>query len=68
MRTELVVDALQMAMWRRQPDAGTIMHSDRGSHRNAPDFQRESILAVVSQMCSHVSAACCSDDSPSRDA
>ena len=31
MRTDLVVDALQMALWRRQPDAGTIMHSDRGS-------------------------------------
>ncbi|KXP14343.1 transposase [Tsukamurella pseudospumae] len=31
MRTELVVDALQMALWRRNPDVGTIMHSDRGS-------------------------------------
>ena len=31
MRTDLVVDALQMALWRRNPDAGTIMHSDRGS-------------------------------------
>ncbi|MFC7963052.1 IS3 family transposase [Rhodococcoides kroppenstedtii] len=31
MRTDLVVDALQMALWRRHPDTGTIMHSDRGS-------------------------------------
>lgn len=31
MRTELVVDALQMATWRRQPSAGAILHSDRGS-------------------------------------
>ncbi|MBS4104489.1 IS3 family transposase [Tsukamurella paurometabola] len=31
MRTELVVDALQYALWRRQPDGETILHSDRGS-------------------------------------
>ena len=30
-RSELVVDALQMAAWRRQPDPGAIVHSDRGS-------------------------------------
>jgi transposase InsO family protein len=30
-RSELVVDALQMATWRRQPDPGAIVHSDRGS-------------------------------------
>lgn len=30
-RTELVVDALQMATWQRQPAPGTILHSDRGS-------------------------------------
>lgn len=31
MRAELVVDALQMATWRRHPEAGTIVHADRGS-------------------------------------
>jgi putative transposase len=30
LRTELVVDALQMAQWTRHPD-GTIVHSDRGT-------------------------------------
>ena len=30
-RSELVVDALQMASWRRQPDPGAVVHSDRGS-------------------------------------
>ena len=30
MRTELVVDALQMAVWRRRPVAGLVHHSDRG--------------------------------------
>ncbi len=31
MRTELVVDALEMARWRRRPAAGTVVHSHRGS-------------------------------------
>ena len=31
MRTELVVDALQMATWRRRPAPGAIVHADRGS-------------------------------------
>ena len=30
-RSELVVDALQMARWQRRPPPGTIVHSDRGS-------------------------------------
>jgi len=30
-RAELVVDALQMATWRRHPPVGTVVHSDRGS-------------------------------------
>ncbi len=30
-RAELVVDALDMARWRRQPEPGTVVHSDRGS-------------------------------------
>jgi transposase InsO family protein len=31
LRTELVVDALEMALWRRKPDVGLIHHTDRGS-------------------------------------
>ena len=30
-RSELVVDALQMATWRRRPEPGTIVHADRGA-------------------------------------
>jgi putative transposase len=30
LRTELVVDALQMALWRRKPAPGLIHHSDQG--------------------------------------
>jgi putative transposase len=37
LRSELVVDALEMARWRRQPD-GTIVHSDRGSQYTAWAF------------------------------
>jgi transposase InsO family protein len=31
MRSELVVDALEMARWRRRPAPGGVVHSDRGS-------------------------------------
>ena len=31
MHAELVVDALQMALWRRRPAPGAIVHADRGS-------------------------------------
>jgi len=30
-RTELVVDALEMARWQRRPAAGTVVHADRGA-------------------------------------
>jgi putative transposase len=39
LRTELVVDALEMARWRRLPQPGqTIVHSDRGSQYTAWAF------------------------------
>ncbi len=31
MRAELVVDALEMARWRRRPGPGAVVHRDRGS-------------------------------------
>ncbi len=31
LKAELVTDALQMALNQRQPQAGLIMHTDRGS-------------------------------------
>ena len=37
MRSDLVVDALQMAIWRRRP-AGTIVHADRGSQYTSGVF------------------------------
>ena len=38
MRTELVIDALEMAVWRRKPGAGLIHHTDRGSQYTAISF------------------------------
>jgi putative transposase len=40
MKARLVCDALQMAIWRRQPSAGLIHHSDRGSQYASKAFRR----------------------------
>jgi len=39
MKAQLVCDALQMAVWRRQPKAGLIHHSDRGSQYASKAFR-----------------------------
>ncbi len=39
LRRELVVDALLMAVWRRRPERGTIVHLDQGSQYGSDDFQ-----------------------------
>jgi len=39
-RAELMVDALQMALWRRRPDGPTIAHSDHGSQYTSWAFGR----------------------------
>jgi transposase InsO family protein len=36
---QLVMDALQMGVWRRRPSPGLIFHSDRGSQYCSRDFQ-----------------------------
>ena len=46
MRTELVTDALQMALARRRPDRGLIWHSDQGSQ---PELNRSSQHRVICQ-------------------
>jgi putative transposase len=40
MRAELVVDALQMALWRRRPAPGTVAHSDHGAQYTSWAFGR----------------------------
>ena len=41
LRTELVVDALQMAVWRRKPAPGLIHHSDQGVQYTALSFSEK---------------------------
>jgi transposase InsO family protein len=43
LRTELVVDALEMAIWRRRPAAGLIHHTDRGAHRVHGSLTRQEV-------------------------
>lgn len=40
MKEQLVSDALRMALWQRQPKAGLIHHSDRGSQYASKAFRR----------------------------
>jgi len=45
-RAELVVDALQMATWKRRPEPGTIVHADRGA-RDA-SMSRQAAEVIIS--------------------
>lgn len=40
MATELVLDALLLALWRRNPKQPVIIHSDQGSQFGSDDFTR----------------------------
>jgi putative transposase len=40
LRTELVIEAVEMALWQRQPTAGAIHHSDQGSQYTSLAFGR----------------------------
>ena len=51
MRSELVVDALEMAVWRRKPSAGLVHHSDRGAQYTAISFgKRLAEVGIVPSM------------------
>jgi putative transposase len=41
LRTELVLDALQMAIWRKKPTAGLIHHSDQGVQYTSLSFGKQ---------------------------
>jgi putative transposase len=49
MRTELVTDALQMALARRRPDPGLIWHSDQGSQFVSLAFGQQARKAGIAQ-------------------
>lgn len=40
MATELVLDALMVAVWRRRPKTPEMIHSDQGSQFGSDDFNR----------------------------
>jgi len=40
MKAQLVCDALRMAIWQRRPQAGLVVHSDRGSQYAGKDYRR----------------------------
>ena len=51
LRTELVVNALEMALWRRKPSSGLVHHSDRGAQYTALSFgKRLEEAGVVASM------------------
>ncbi len=60
LRAELVLDALNMALWRRQPAPGLIHHSDRGSQYTSVRFGER--LEEAGLLPSMGSAADCFDN------
>ncbi len=51
MKTDLVINALTMARWRRHPGAGVFFHSDRGSQYCSKKFQKElKMYGMISSM------------------
>jgi transposase InsO family protein len=60
MTSKLVMDALQMAIWRRNKPRGVIIHSDRGSQYCSHDYQE--LLANNGFICSMSKRGDCYDN------
>lgn len=60
MTSQLVIDALQMAIWRRNKPEGVIIHSDRGSQYCSHDYQE--LLAKNGFICSMSKRGDCYDN------
>ena len=60
MTTTLVIDALQMALWRRKKPQGVIVHSDRGSQYCSYAYQ--ALLADANLICSMSKRGDCYDN------
>lgn len=60
MTAKLVIDALQMAIWRRKRPRGVIIHSDRGSQYCSLDYQK--LLAQNGFICSMSKKGDCYDN------
>jgi putative transposase len=62
MASRLVVDALELAIARRRPEAGLLAHSDRGSQYASDHYQR--VLASAGIVCSMSEVGQCWDNAP----
>jgi len=60
MTKQLVIDALQMAIWGRKPPRGLILHSDRGSQYCSHEYQK--ILKIYELVCSMSKRGDCYDN------
>lgn len=60
MTKQLVIDALQMAIWSRKPPKGLILHSDRGSQYCSHDYQK--LLTLHGIVCSMSKRGDCYDN------
>ena len=60
MTSKLVIDALQMAIWRRKKPRGVIIHSDRGSQYCSHEYQK--LLADNGFICSMSKRGDCYDN------
>jgi putative transposase len=64
MKRDLVMDALRMAWFRRQPEPGLIFHSDRGSQYCSAEFQ--ALLAEYGMRSSMSRKGNCWDNAPTE--
>jgi putative transposase len=64
MTADLVIDALQMARWRRRPGKGLLVHSDRGSQYASGRFQ--ALLKDQGCVCSMSRKGNCWDNAPAE--
>lgn len=64
MTADIVMDALTMAWWRRQPAAGVMHHSDRGSQYASRVFQDK--LTAYGMICSMSRKGNCWDNAPTE--
>lgn len=64
MTADLVMDALQMARWRRRPGEGLLVHTDRGSQYASGRFQ--ALLKDQGYVCSMSRKGNCWDNAPAE--
>ncbi len=64
MESNLVVDALKMAWFRRNPSSGLLFHSDRGTQYCSDDFQR--VISAFNMRSSMSRKGDCWDNAPTE--